>query len=72
MTNFAQPEARGAFTRYFQKIGLEKALLKHGVQDGDPLVVGGMEFEWNGDFDNEAPASPEHADTNTAKPNKSV
>lgn len=60
MTNFSQPEAVTRLRGIFKKIGLEKALLKHGVQDGDPLVVGGMEFEWNGDFDNEAPASPEH------------
>ena len=36
-------------------------MLKQGVQDGDLLVVGGKEFEWNGDFDEEAPVSPEHA-----------
>lgn len=61
MTNFSQPEAVARLRGIFKKIGLEKALLKYGVQDGDPLMVGGMEFEWNGDFDNEAPVSPEHA-----------
>ena len=43
-----------------KKIGLEKALNKHGVQDGDTLIVGGREFEWNGDLDEEAPTQPEH------------
>lgn len=61
MTNFSQPQAVARLRGIFKKIGLEKALLKYGVQDGDPLMVGGMEFEWNGDFDNEAPVSPEHA-----------
>jgi len=61
MTNFSQPEAVTRLRGIFKKIGLEKALLKYGVQDGDTLVVGGKEFEWNGDFDEEAPHAPEHA-----------
>ncbi len=60
MTNFTQPEAVTRLKGIFKKIGLEKALLKQGVQDGDLLVVGGKEFEWNGDFDEEAPQAPEH------------
>lgn len=61
MTNFNQPEAVARLRGIFKKIGLEKALLKYGVEDGDTLVVGGREFEWNGDFDEEAPNSPDHA-----------
>ena len=61
MTNFTQPEAVTRLKGIFKKIGLEKALLKQGVQDGDLLVVGGKEFEWNGDFDEEAPQAPQHA-----------
>lgn len=61
MTNFSQPEAVARLRGIFKKIGLEKALGKFGVQDGDTLIVGGKEFEWNGDFDNEAPTAPEHA-----------
>ena len=61
MTNFTQPEAVTRLKGIFKKIGLEKALLKQGVQDGDLLIVGGKEFEWNGDFDEEAPQAPEHA-----------
>ncbi len=61
MTNFTQPEAVTRLKGIFKKIGLEKALLKQGVQDGNLLVVGGKEFEWNGDFDEEAPLAPEHA-----------
>ncbi len=61
MTNFSQPEAVTRLKGIFKKIGLEKALLKQGVQDGDLLIVGGKEFEWNGDFDEEAPLAPEHA-----------
>jgi len=61
MTNFNQPEAVIRLRGIFKKIGLEKALLKYGVEDGDTLVVGGREFEWNGTFDEEAPTAPEHA-----------
>ena len=60
MTNFTQPEAVARLRGIFKKIGLEKALLKAGVQDGDALVAGGREFEWNGSLDNEAAQSPEH------------
>lgn len=61
MTNFAQPEAIARLKGIFKKIGLEKALNKLGVQDGDTLIVGGREFEWNGDLDEEAPTQPQHA-----------
>ncbi len=60
MTNFTQAEAVARLRGIFKKIGLEKALLKAGVQDGEPLVAGGREFEWNGSLDNEAPENPEH------------
>ncbi|MBR4681816.1 MAG: GTPase ObgE [Elusimicrobiaceae bacterium] len=60
MTNFAQPEAVARLRGIFKKIGLEKALNKQGIQDGDTLIVGGREFEWNGDLDEEAPTQPEH------------
>lgn len=60
MTNFTQPEAVARLRGIFKKIGLEKALLKAGVQDGDSLVAGGREFEWNGSLDNEAAQSPAH------------
>ncbi len=61
MTNFTQPQAVARLRGIFKKIGLEKALLKAGVQDGDALIAGGREFEWNGSLDNEAAQSPEHA-----------
>lgn len=61
MTNFTQPEAVARLRGIFKKIGLEKALLKAGVQDGDPLIAGGREFEWNGSLDKEAAENPEHA-----------
>lgn len=61
MTNFTQTEAVARLHGIFKKIGLEKALLKAGVQDGDTLVAGGREFEWNGVLDNQAAQNPEHA-----------
>ncbi len=61
MTNFTQTEAVTRLRGIFKKIGLEKALLKAGVQDGDTLMAGGREFEWNGSLDNQAAQNPEHA-----------
>ena len=60
MTNFTQTEAVTRLRGIFKKIGLEKALLKAGVQDGDTLIAGGREFEWNGSLDNQAAQNPEH------------
>ena len=60
MTNFSQTEAVSRLRGIFKKIGLEKALLKAGVQDGDTLIAGGREFEWNGSLDNQAAQNPEH------------
>ena len=60
MTNFTQAEAVSRLRGIFKKIGLEKALLKAGVQDGDTLIAGGREFEWNGSLDNQATQNPDH------------
>lgn len=60
MTNFTQTEAVSRLRGIFKKIGLEKALLKAGIQDGDTLIAGGREFEWNGSLDNQAAENPEH------------
>ncbi len=62
MTNFTQEEAVTRLKNTFKKVGLEKALLKKGVVPGDVVVVGGRDFEWDGDsFDADLAASPEHA-----------
>lgn len=53
MTNFAQPEAVERLRKTFKKIGLEKALLKEGVESGSTIVALGKEFEWNGSFGDE-------------------
>ncbi|MDR0953106.1 MAG: GTPase ObgE [Elusimicrobiota bacterium] len=53
MTNFAQPEAVERLRKTFKKIGLEKALLKAGVESGAVIVALGREFEWNGSIDEE-------------------
>lgn len=60
MTNFTQAEAVTRLRGIFKKIGLEKALLKAGLQDGDTLIAGGREFEWNGSLDNQAAQNPQH------------
>ena len=54
MTNFSQPQAVQRLWGIFKKVGLEKELLKQGIQDGDIIVACGKEFEWSGaDFSGE-------------------
>lgn len=48
MTNFSQPQAVQRLWGIFKKVGLEKELLKQGIQDGDIIVACGKEFEWSG------------------------
>ena len=60
MTNFSQPQAVERLRGIFKKIGLEKALLKEGVNDGTVIVACGKEFEWNGnEVDEEVSALPD-------------
>jgi GTP-binding protein len=59
MTNFSQPEAVERLGKIFKKIGLEKALLKHGVAAGTAILACGKEFEWNGGFGAEVSAEAE-------------
>ncbi len=59
MTNFAQPEAVDRLRNTFKKIGLEKALLKEGVETGTVIVACGREFEWNGSIDEEVSNLPD-------------
>ncbi|WP_428897147.1 GTP-binding protein [Parelusimicrobium proximum] len=62
MTNFAQPEAVSRLKGIFKKTGLEKALLKAGIVEGDLITVGAKEFEWTGEsFDNETAENPDFA-----------
>ena len=62
MTHFNQAEAVIRLRGTFKKIGLEKALIKKGIQPGDIIVVGEKEFEWSGtDLDNELAENPDFA-----------
>jgi len=47
MTNFSQPEGVYRLRNLFKRIGLEKALLKRGVQDSETVRVAGKEFDWD-------------------------
>ncbi|MEA3307433.1 MAG: GTPase ObgE [Elusimicrobiota bacterium] len=53
MTNFSQPEAVIKLKNTFKLIGLDKALQKEGVNEGEVIKIAGKEFEWFPD----APAS---------------
>ena len=62
MTHFNQEEGVARLRKIFKKTGLEKALVKSGIQTGDIVVVGEKEFEWSGtDLDNEAAENPDFA-----------
>jgi len=47
LTNFSQPEALARLLHMFKRIGLEKALIKHGVAEGESVRLCGREFEWS-------------------------
>jgi len=47
MTKFSQPEAVIRTMHLFHRIGLDKALLKQGVREGDTVRIAGLEFEWS-------------------------
>ena len=70
MTNFAQPEAIDRLRKIFKKIGLEKALLKKGVETGTVIVVGSREFEWNGGMDEEVSNLPDRIGGYSVRENK--
>lgn len=47
MTNFKQEEAVSRFQNILKKMGVEKALEKHGCQAGDLVHIGTMEFNYS-------------------------
>lgn len=46
MTNFSQPESIERLKKIFKKIGLDKALKKLNVREGETIRIEGTEFEW--------------------------
>lgn len=46
MTNFSERDARQRLTRQFKKMGVDRAVRKAGVKDGDYLRIGDYELEW--------------------------
>ena len=50
ITHFEQQQAVERLKYKLKKIGLEKALLKEGLQEGDQLIVGETTFEWHTSF----------------------
>ena len=49
MTNFAYYESLQRFQRSLKESGAEKALVRSGVQEGDTVFVGDVEFQWSAD-----------------------
>jgi len=46
-TNFDHVEGVIRLRNIFRKIGLNKALARHGVQEGETIVIAGREFDWS-------------------------
>ena len=49
MTNFDFYEASLRFQRSLQAVGLWDELERRGVEDGDVVVIGNIDFTWSGD-----------------------
>lgn len=47
MTQFSQAESVLRLRKYFKTVGLDKALAKNGVQEGDSVIIAGRTFEWS-------------------------
>jgi len=48
-TNFDNPESAERFQRDLQKLGVERELVKAGVNTGDTVKIGKVELEWDSD-----------------------
>ncbi|MFH1619658.1 MAG: GTPase ObgE [bacterium] len=48
MTHFSQPEALALLRKRFKIMGVDRALKRAGVQEGETVRVSGYEFEWTG------------------------
>ncbi|MCG2725095.1 MAG: GTPase ObgE [Elusimicrobia bacterium] len=49
MTNFAQDEAVEKLKNTFKLIGLDKALRRERINEGETIKIAGKEFEWSND-----------------------
>jgi len=47
MTNFTQADSWDRLRRIFRVIGLDKAIKKAGLEEGDTVRIGEREFEWS-------------------------
>jgi GTP-binding protein len=49
MTDFENEESAERFQRELARLGVERALVRAGVQPGDTVRIGGHELEWGGE-----------------------
>eukprot|EP00873_Tetraselmis_striata_P035218 jgi/Tetstr1/455482/TSEL_042311.t1 len=54
MTNFDYFEGARRFQQVLKRVGVFKALRKRGIQEGDTVVIGGMETLWSDDQSDQA------------------
>jgi GTP-binding protein len=50
VSNLGDPDALHHVQRRLKRIGVDKALVRAGVQDGDPVKIGAMEFSYERDW----------------------
>ncbi|MFC7440846.1 GTPase ObgE [Laceyella putida] len=50
-TNFQYQDSVMRFARTLRQLGVEEALRKRGAENGDTVIIGGMEFEFNDELD---------------------
>ncbi|MGX9706713.1 GTPase ObgE [Laceyella tengchongensis] len=50
-TNFQYQDSVLRFARTLRTLGVEDALRKRGAENGDTVIIGGMEFEFNDELD---------------------
>lgn len=50
-TNFQYQDSIMRFARTLRQLGVEEALRQRGAENGDTVIIGGMEFEFNDELD---------------------
>jgi GTP-binding protein len=50
ISNLNDPDALIHVQRRLKRIGVDRALVRAGAKDGDPVKIGGMEFSYERDW----------------------
>ncbi|GKD86436.1 GTP-binding protein OBGC, chloroplastic-like protein [Tanacetum coccineum] len=55
MTNWKYMDSDRRFQHVFEACGVNKSLIKHGVKEGDTVIIGEMEILWHDYATNSGP-----------------